>query len=50
MDAGIDLKRIPYAAEVDVSQLSAGRYFLQVTVTDRTSKATASQQIRFEIE
>jgi hypothetical protein len=48
-DANTDLKRIPYAAEVNISQLPVGRYVLQVTAIDRTSKTTASQQINFEI-
>lgn len=48
-DANTDLKRIPYAAEVNVSQLPLGRYVLQVTAIDRTSKTTASQQINFEV-
>jgi len=44
-----DLTRIPYAAEVSLSGLPAGRYLLQVTVVDRISKKSASQQTRFEI-
>jgi hypothetical protein len=44
-----DLTRIPYAAEVSLSGLPAGRYLLQVTVVDRVSKKSASQQSRFEI-
>ncbi len=48
-DANTDLKRIPYAAEVNVSQLPMGRYVLQVTAIDRTSKTTTSQQINFEV-
>jgi hypothetical protein len=42
-DAKTDFKRLPYAAEVNVSRLPAGRYLLQVTAIDRTSKSTASQ-------
>jgi VWFA-related protein len=45
-----DLMRIPYAAEVSLSGLPAGRYLLQVTVVDRVAKKSASQQSRFEIE
>ena len=44
-----DLTRIPYAAEVSLSGLPSGRYLLQVTVVDRVSKKSASQQSRFEI-
>jgi hypothetical protein len=48
--AGIpDLTKIPYAAEVSLNGLPAGRYLLQVTVVDRISKKSASQQSRFEI-
>jgi len=44
-----DLTRIPYAAEVSLNGLPAGRYLLQVTVVDRVAKKSASQQSRFEI-
>jgi hypothetical protein len=44
-----DLTKIPYAAEVSLKGLPAGRYLLQVTVVDRISKKSASQQSRFEI-
>jgi VWFA-related protein len=44
-----DLTKIPYAAEVSLNGLPAGRYLLQVTVVDRVSKKSASQQSRFEI-
>ena len=44
-----DLAKIPYAAEVSLNGLPAGRYLLQVTVVDRISKKSASQQSRFEI-
>ena len=45
-----DLGRIPYAAEIPLRGLPAGRYILKVTVVDRVVKRSASQQIRFEIE
>lgn len=45
-----DLSRIPYAAEVSLNGLPAGRYLLQVTVVDRIGKKSASQQNRFEID
>ncbi len=45
-----DLRRIPYAAEVHLQGLSRGRYLLQLTVLDRVSKRSASQQTRFTIE
>ncbi|MGI9166902.1 MAG: VWA domain-containing protein [Pyrinomonadaceae bacterium] len=46
----IDLDRLPYAADLSLAGLPAGRYLLQVTVIDRVSKTSASQQTRFEIE
>jgi VWFA-related protein len=45
-----DLARIPYAAEVSLNGLPAGRYRLQVTVVDRVTRKSATQQARFEIE
>jgi VWFA-related protein len=45
-----DLKRLPYAAELSLAGLPAGRYILQLTAVDRASKRSASQQTRFEIE
>jgi hypothetical protein len=45
-----DLSRIPYAAELSLAGLPAGRYVLKITAVDRVSKQSASQQTRFEIE
>lgn len=45
-----DLDRLPYAADLSLAGLPPGRYLLQVTVIDRVSKTSASQQTRFEIE
>lgn len=45
-----DLTRIPYAAEVSLSGLPAGQYVLQVSIVDRISKKSASQQMRFEVD
>jgi hypothetical protein len=45
-----DVARILYAAEIPLAGLPAGRYLMQVTIIDRTSKQSASQQTRFEIE
>jgi VWFA-related protein len=44
-----DLARIPYAAEVPLSGLQTGRYVLQVTLIDRTSKASMTRQTNFEV-
>jgi VWFA-related protein len=49
-DGITDLSRIPYAGEVPLAGLAAGRYLLKVTVIDRISKQSASQETRFEIE
>lgn len=45
-----DLSRIPFAAELSLAGMPAGRYVLQITVVDRVSKQSAMQQTRFEIE
>jgi VWFA-related protein len=45
-----DLARLPYAAEVSLSGLPVGQYVLQVTIVDRVSKKSASQQLRFEVD
>lgn len=45
-----DMTRIPYAAEVPLDSLPAGRYVLQVTAIDRAAKASASQRVNFSIE
>jgi VWFA-related protein len=41
---------IPYAAEINLGTLATGRYILQVTVVDRTTKTTASREVNFEIQ
>jgi len=50
VDPSTDLSRVPYAAEVALGGLPAGRYLLRLTAVDRVSKTTASQQARFDIE
>jgi hypothetical protein len=48
--AGVDLDRLPYAADLSLNDLPAGQYVLQVTAVDRVSKTSASQQNRFSIQ
>jgi VWFA-related protein len=45
-----DHARLPYWAEVSLADLSPGRYLLQVTATDRATRASASQRVRFIVE
>jgi VWFA-related protein len=45
-----DHTRIPYAAEIPLAQLPAGRYALQVTAIDRAAKASASRRVSFTVE
>jgi hypothetical protein len=47
---GTDFARIPYGADIALQALPAGRYALQVTITDRTAQTSATQQITFDIE
>ncbi|HEY0380161.1 MAG TPA: VWA domain-containing protein [Pyrinomonadaceae bacterium] len=45
-----DPARLPYWAEIALDKLPAGHYTLQVSATDETDKATASQRINFSVE
>lgn len=45
-----DFTRVPYAAELTLDHLPAGKYVLQVTAIDRVARASASQSIDFTIE
>jgi VWFA-related protein len=45
-----DLARLPYAAEIPLANMSAGRYVLQVLAIDRAAKTSATQRLRFDIE
>ncbi len=40
---------IPYTAEFPLSSLPPGSYVLDITITDQTTKASASQQFKFTI-
>jgi hypothetical protein len=42
-----NVANIPYTGEFPLSSLPPGSYELQVTVTDQTTKASASQQFKF---
>jgi VWFA-related protein len=44
-----DLERLPYAAEIPLSDMLPGRYLLQVTAIDRVSKQSASRQTHFDV-
>jgi VWFA-related protein len=47
---GVDPDRLPYAADLSLTDLPAGQYVLQVTAVDRVAKTSASQQNRFSIQ
>ncbi len=49
-DTTKDLARLPYWAEISLDQLPPGRYALQVTAIDRTTKASVSQRAAFVVE
>ncbi len=49
-EATTDLARIVYGADIALLTLSPGRYLLQVTISDRVAKTSATQQLSFEIE
>ncbi len=48
-DTASDPARIPYAAELPLNALSPGLYVLQVSIIDRVSKESFTQQARFEV-
>lgn len=50
LDPTADFARIPYGADIALKSLPAGRYVLQVTVSDRIAQASATEQIAFEID
>ena len=45
-----DLTRIPYAAELNLGSLPAGRYRLQINAIDRVAKTHATQQTSFTVQ
>ena len=44
-----DLARLPYAAEIPLSELLPGRYLLKVTLIDRVSKQSTSRETHFDV-
>ena len=48
-DGVLDLTRLPYAAEIPLTELAPGRYQLHVTIIDRTSKQSVSRQTHFDV-
>ena len=49
IQTGQDQDRLPYATEVSLQGLAAGRYVLSITAIDRAAKTSASEQMRFDI-
>lgn len=50
IDTAREQARLPYWAEIALDKLPPGSYALQVTATDRRTKATATQQAVFIVE
>ena len=48
-DGVLDLARLPYAAEIPLSELLPGRYLLQVSLIDRVSKQSTTRQTHFDV-
>jgi VWFA-related protein len=49
-DGLTDFSVLPYAAELDLGDLPAGRYILQAAAIDRTAKTSATQRVKFTVE
>jgi len=45
-----DLQRIPYGGQFPLANLPAGRYDLNVTITDQLAKSSVTQQVSFQVE
>ncbi|HEV7682031.1 MAG TPA: VWA domain-containing protein [Pyrinomonadaceae bacterium] len=45
-----DPQRIPYGGHFPLSALPAGRYVMNVTITDQIAKSSASQRLSFQVE
>lgn len=50
VNSDTDLARIPYAAEIPLANIPAGRYILQVTAIDKIARSSATQRINFVVE
>lgn len=48
-DGVLDITRLPYAAEIPLAELLPGRYVLQITIIDRTSKQSTTRQTHFDV-
>ena len=48
-DQNTDLTRLPYAAEIPLTDLQPGRYQLQISVIDRVSKQSTTRQTHFDV-
>ena len=44
-----DLTRLPYAAEIAMSDLLPGRYLLRVSLIDRVAKQSTTRQTHFDV-
>jgi hypothetical protein len=49
-EGATDITHLPYMAELNLGDFPAGRYSLQITAIDRTTKTSASQRANFVIE
>jgi VWFA-related protein len=45
-----EFSRLPYAAEMSMKDVPAGRYVLRVTAIDRVAKSSVSQSVKFFID
>ncbi|MBC8028565.1 MAG: VWA domain-containing protein [Pyrinomonadaceae bacterium] len=50
LEAGADVARIPYGADIKLNTLTPGRYLLRIEINDRVANTSASQETVFEVE
>lgn len=50
IEGGTDWMRFPYGADIPLNALTPGEYTLQVIITDRATKASATQRVNITIE